>query len=171
MVNRSLFRFCRWLLKDRKISADMRDPAGRLRADGFFAELSQISRPVNAGTYAFDDGNQNAIGHIQLNRQAGEVTIHRIWATTPGKGSGSLILKKVCELADRHGIILKLAVNPLGVAPYPMSSRQLHSWYHRNGFAGDRKMIRLPRGNAEELNTEAKRHGEEKTKVQLQAVS
>jgi GNAT superfamily N-acetyltransferase len=171
MVNKKLVDFCGWLLKDRSLNADARDPAGLRRANAFLADVALISHQVNKITHTFCDENQNVTGHIQLDRRGGEVTIHRIWVAKPGQGSGSTILKKVCELADRHGVTLKLSVNPLGVAPYPMSSRQLHSWYHRHGFVGNRKMTRLPVENAAGLNTETRRHGEEKSELQSQTES
>jgi hypothetical protein len=144
MLNRMLTQFCAWLLKDRSKSADALDPAGRERAESFFADLATIANQTDKITASFCDSEQNAIGHIQLHRHGGEVTIHRIWVATPGQGTGSMILTRVCELADLHGVILKLKVNPLGVQPYPMSSNQLQNWYHRHGFAGGREMTRLP---------------------------
>ena len=168
MVNKPLVKFCGWLLKDRSKNADARDPEGRKRALAFLADVASNSHRVEHITHTFCDDNQNVTGHIQLDRRGGEVTIHRIWVAKPGQGSGTTILKRVCQLADRHGVTLKLSVNPLGVAPYPMSSRQLHSWYHRHGFVGNRKMTRLPSGTSADQITEVRDHAEEKTAIQLQ---
>jgi hypothetical protein len=143
-----LLKFCHWLLKDRKSNRDALDPAGKLRADAFFADLEKSAWRTDPITYAFLDIEERAIAHIQLRRAGGEVEIHRIWSTVPRQGHGSAVLKKVCELADIHGVILKLTVNPLGVAPYPLSSSQLRDWYARHGFEGGRKMTRSPRQEA-----------------------
>jgi hypothetical protein len=145
MLNRPLLKFCHWLLKNRKPSPDALDPAGKLRADAFFADLEKSAHCTDPITYAFHDAEQTVVAHIQLHRGGGEVEIHRIWAAVPRQGHGSAVLKRVCELADIHGVILKLTVNPLGVAPYPLSSSQLRDWYARHGFEGGRKMLRSPR--------------------------
>lgn len=171
MLSKPLVQLCGWLLKNRSTDADKHDPAGRQRAEAFLADVASISHHVEQITYTFCDASRQVTGHIQLQRRGGSVTIHRIWVAKPGQGSGSTILKSVCALADHHGIILNLSVNPLGVAPYPMSSRQLHSWYHRHGFVGNRKMTRLPAGNTADSNTETRRHEEEKMEMQLQANS
>lgn len=143
MVNRPLMKFCHWLLKDRKSNPDALDPAGKRRVDAFFAGLEKSARRTDPITYAFLDIEQNVIAHIQLRRGGGEVEIHRIWSAVPHQGHGSTVLKKVCELADLHGVTLRLTINPLGVAPYPLSSSQLRDWYARHGFEGGRKMVRL----------------------------
>ncbi len=147
-----LVKFCQNLLKNRNSNADARDPATKQRADEFFTDLEKYTSRVGPITYAFHDSNQTVTAHIQLHRRGSDVEIHRVWSVVPRQGHGSAALKKVCELADLHGVILKLTVNPLGVAPYPMSSNQLRDWYIRNGFEGGRKMIRAPRHNQKNLN-------------------
>lgn len=54
-------------------------------------------------------------------------------------GIGSFILKKLCDLADKHGVILQL--NPIPQKPTKekltkksISKKKLISWYQRFGF-------------------------------------
>gem|GEM_PF-6047700 len=50
----------------------------------------------------------------------------------------------VCELADRHGVELRLRPLPFGRKPYRMSREQLETWYRRYGFEGrGRVLVRL----------------------------
>ena len=75
-----------------------------------------------------------------------------LWTLHPGKGNGSLMLRTVCRLADRHGIELVLKTLPFGRKPYPLSREQLLLWYKRHGFEPwGRKLIRRPRTPATSL--------------------
>lgn len=125
------------------LSATVERPT-RENTDAFFAELLTITRQTGDITHAFCDADQHPVGYIQLHRQGGEITIHRIWTVYPKRGFGSKMLRKVCELADRHKVFIRLKVAPLGPQPHPMSSEQLQQWYHRHGFRGQRKMLRVP---------------------------
>jgi hypothetical protein len=116
----------------------------RQNADAFFAELATITKLTGSITHAFVDDQQHPVGYVQLHRAGGEITIHRIWTVYPKRGFGSRMLRKVCELADRHKVFIRLKIAPLGPKPYPMSAEQLREWYHRHGFVGERKLIRVP---------------------------
>jgi hypothetical protein len=111
--------------------------------DAFFAELLRITRVAGNITHAFCENDQ-PVGYIQLHRAKGSITIHRIWTVYPRRGIGSHMLRKVCELADKHQVFVKLKVAPLGPRPHPMSADQLRQWYHRHGFRGRKKMLRVP---------------------------
>jgi hypothetical protein len=113
----------------------------------FLADLSGIAPIAGTQTYAFTCPLGERTGYVQIISEShNEVTIHRIWTLAPRSGHGSAILRKVCEIADRHGIILKLRALPFGAKPFPLSRDQLFDWYSRYGFEGKRrKMIRLPR--------------------------
>jgi len=55
------------------------------------------------------------------------------------------MMRTLCELADRHGVEMKLKVIPIGRKPFPMSRQQLKAWYQRHGFSGSRwHMTRKP---------------------------
>jgi hypothetical protein len=113
----------------------------------FLTDLTEMAPLMGAGTYAFSDGVGERTGFVQLiPRGAREVTVHRIWTFAPRCGHGSAMLKSLCGLADRHGVVLKLKALPLGGKPYPFSRDQLADWYRRHGFAGKRrKLVREPR--------------------------
>ena len=49
-----------------------------------------------------------------------------------------MMLRVLCDLADRHGVEITLKVLPFGPKPYPLSRAQLAEWYHRHGFEGKR---------------------------------
>jgi hypothetical protein len=46
------------------------------------------------------------------------------------------MMRTLCELADRHGVEMKLKVIPIGRKPFPMSREKLKEWYQRFDFAG-----------------------------------
>lgn len=120
----------------------------RKNADAFFAELATITKQTGSITHVFVDGQEQPVGYVQLHRAGGEITIHRIWTVYPKRGIGSKMLRKVCELADRHKVFIRLKVAPLGPRPHPMTAEQLREWYHRHGFVGQRKLIRVPTQHA-----------------------
>jgi hypothetical protein len=117
---------------------------GKQRTDAFLSELKSITRQTGDITHAFAGDCGNLIGYIQLHRAGGTITIHRIWTVFPKKGHGSTMLRQICALADRHHVYIQLKIAPLGHKPYPMFAVELRQWYHRHGFRGDKKLIRLP---------------------------
>jgi GNAT superfamily N-acetyltransferase len=64
-----------------------------------------------------------------------------------GKGYGSKALRLLIDRADQMGVTLVLTVAEAeDEDDWPMTSSDLHAWYERYGFQGDRKMWRLPKG-------------------------
>jgi len=116
----------------------------------FLTAVIDIAPPVGKMTYGFSDGNGDPTGFVQIIPECQNlVVIHRFWTLRPRCGNGSVILNALCELADRHGISLKLKALPLGAKPYPFSRDELVAWYTRHGFEGKRrKMLRIPRTTA-----------------------
>ena len=110
----------------------------------FLNELSRLATPVGGvADFAFPDSNGGLHGYVQLLPESPySIRIHRLWTIERGRGSGSIILATVCDLADRHGVELLLKVAPLGRKPYPMSADQLTAWYKRHGFDGRRRRLR-----------------------------
>jgi hypothetical protein len=150
MVSKPLLRFCTWLLADRPYpEADAIEASGSGGANALLADLKQAARQIDLRTFEFSQGDTAAVGYVQLQRWGAELVLHRIWTAVPQQGLGSLILRSLCELADAHNVVLRLKVAPLGAKPYPLSEQQLRNWYHRHGFTGQRKLVRLPVG---ELN-------------------
>jgi hypothetical protein len=112
----------------------------------FLRELARIAPPAGEGSYAFLDDAGQTRGWVQFIIESDRaVKIHRLWTLRPNDGNGSVMLKKLCELADRHGVEIGLKVLPFGRKPHPRSREQLQEWYERYGFVGTRKkMIRIP---------------------------
>jgi GNAT superfamily N-acetyltransferase len=115
--------------------------------ESFVEELGKVFRVAERGHLAFVEADGTYRGFIQLIwGSGGQITIHRLWTLEAQKGYGSLMLRALCGLADRHGVELTLKVIPIGRKPYPLTRDQLLAWYQRHGFEGSRrKMIRKPR--------------------------
>jgi hypothetical protein len=112
----------------------------------FLRELASIAPPAGEGAYGFPDGKGHTRGWVQFIIESDrQVKIHRLWTLRPNDGNGSVMLKKLCELADRNGVEIVLKVLPFGRKPHPRSREELQQWYERYGFIGTRKkMIRVP---------------------------
>jgi hypothetical protein len=102
----------------------------------FLTDLVLVAPSAGGGNYSFKSADGRGLGFVQLICFQRTVKIHRIWATEPGKGGGSVMMRALCDLADRHGVEMKLKVIPIGRKPYPMSRQQLKAWYQRRGFTG-----------------------------------
>ncbi len=112
----------------------------------FLGSLTAVAPAVGLGAYAFVDEDKNCRGWVQfIIRSDTRIEIHRLWTLKPGKGNGAVMLRTVCDLADRHGIEIVLKPLPFGRKPYARTREQLMVWYERYGFSGTlRKMIRYP---------------------------
>jgi hypothetical protein len=111
----------------------------------FLDELFVVAPPAGRGHFEFKSADGHHLGFVQLICWQRIVQIHRIWASRPGMGGGSIMMRTLCELADRHGVEMKLKVIPIGRKPFPMSRQQLKAWYQRRGFSGSRwRLIRKP---------------------------
>ena len=113
---------------------------------GFLTDLTQIAPPAGRGDYTFASPG-GGHGFVQLIVKSHDtLVIHRLWTLQPRQGIGSFMLQALCDLADRHAVVLMLKVIPIGRKPYPLSRDQLLVWYQRYGFDGTRKkMMRPPR--------------------------
>jgi len=68
-----------------------------------------------------------------------------------GAGMASYVLKQITEMADKHGVILKLTAKPFGGQTGALNKSKLIAWYKRNGFEGRDKdfrdqLVRYPGG-------------------------
>jgi hypothetical protein len=116
-------------------------------------DLLAHSRLEGSLQYQFADEAGEAIGFVQIGHPSKkQILIHRIWATSPGQGAGSQMLRTLCDLADLHGVEIVLRPLPFGDKPYPRSIAELQQWYGRFGFSGTAKrMIRTPQPQMAEL--------------------
>ena len=113
----------------------------------FLNELSTLAIPAGRGDFTFTtpDGHHDGTVQFIINSPLA-ITIHRIWSAKPGNGAGSRMMRTLANLADRHGVEIRLKVVPIGRKPYPFSRDQLFAWYQRHGFSGNlKKMVRFPR--------------------------
>jgi hypothetical protein len=126
------------------------EPADR-PIDAFFNALQDFAKPVGQGDWLFRDDGGNSLGRVQfIIESPNRLTIHRLMSDVPDRGTGSRMLRTLCDLADEHGVELELKVIPIGAKPYPRSREQLAGWYARYGFEGThKKMLRTPRVMAE----------------------
>ena len=112
----------------------------------FFAAVKTIAVDVGQGSYAFTKPGGGCLGFAQFIIESDrKLTFHRLWTREPGNGNGAMMLRALCDLADRYGVELALKVIPIGRKPYPMSREELKVWYQRYGFEGAHwKLIRKP---------------------------
>lgn len=115
-------------------------PVGNV--DGLLADLLTITRQTEPMIYAFMDDAGATRGFVQIYRPGrGQILIQRLWTVVHRQGHGSHILRTLCELADRHGVRMRLKAQPIGPQPLPMSVQALREWYHRYGFVGTAKRM------------------------------
>lgn len=93
------------------------------------------------------------VGCVDLRKPAntvdGFVELAYIHMYTAQKGNGSVILQKICELADNYCLEVELDAVPLSKFYEPMSVAKLHSFYRGFGFKnsevrGSNMMTRYP---------------------------
>jgi hypothetical protein len=72
-----------------------------------------------AVTLALDDGEAIQIASLE--------------ALEPGRGAGTRAIRRLCELADAHGVTLTLIADPFGKRPKITRAKLMH-WYHGFGF-------------------------------------
>jgi hypothetical protein len=123
-----------------KIPTERSDVTGKNVA-AFLHDLIAFAPAAGRGHFAFKDSDGRTLGFVQLICTERLVQIHRIWAAHPGTGAGSIMMRTLCDLADCHGVEMKLKVIPIGRKPYPMSRKQLKAWYQRFNFAGPRWIL------------------------------
>lgn len=120
------------------------------QTDLFFAELLTVAPSAGNLSYRFLAPDGGCRGFVQIiDWSSSMITIHRLWTLDPGKGNGGWMLRKLCEIADRHGVTIRLKATPFGRKPYPRSREELRVWYERHGFQKRWwKLIREPRAIA-----------------------
>src|SRR5580692_8674797 len=71
----------------------------------FLACLAQTAPPIGQATHSFPKPDGGFHGYVQFIIDSDrELMIHRFWSCHPDNGSGSVMLRTLCNLADQHGI-------------------------------------------------------------------
>ena len=83
---------------------------------------------------------------IEVSPRGGGIWIDAIRAYDKGEGQGNEALQFLIELADKHGVQMRLYAKPFGEVV--MDEQALIRWYEKNGFvrtvAGSTTMVRMP---------------------------
>lgn len=66
----------------------------------------------------------------------GQIHISSILSPTRERGHASAVLKQICALADRHGVVLDGAPVPFD-RQGGRTQEELEAWYRRHGFEND----------------------------------
>jgi len=106
---------------------------------------STKANPFGGNEQVFMHENGGGFGAVSMSPDAGEdalLWLESIRAFGYGKGYGNYMLKKVTDMADKHGVTLKLVAIPYG--DKPMTAAKLKAWYRKHGFVGTKYMVRKP---------------------------
>ncbi len=97
--------------------------------------------------------NGKPIGCVDLRKLPGTidgyVELAYIYMYNEKKGHGSIVLNKICELADLHGLEVELDAVPIKKLRAPIPKSKLHNFYIKFGFKksdvqGSNMMTRYP---------------------------
>lgn len=119
------------------------------------------SNPLSPDERVVDD-----YAAVTLRPQGGQVWIDSLRSFTKGAGNGSRALKNIIELADQHGVTLRLTAKPFDTGGHELDFKQLVQFYQRNGFITSRttedykpsaEMIREPRNVTPKFSFHVKR--------------
>jgi hypothetical protein len=110
---------------------------------GYNQDLSEVF------PFVFQNSNGDSIGIVALGVLPEEndfVYIYHLGAFISRHGDGSIILKELCQQADKVGICLSVSAIHLGNGKDPvMETERLIQWYKSFGFEGDAGLIRHPK--------------------------
>jgi len=94
----------------------------------------------------------NNVAAIEIQQSQGALWIQSIRSFERGKQHGAEALKLVLELADLHGVQLKLTAKPFETGQEGLDAATLTLWYQRNGFHGVKgepnTLVRYPKNAA-----------------------
>jgi hypothetical protein len=109
---------------------------------GYTSDLSDIY------PFVFQNEKEESVGIVAIDALPNEektVYIYHLGAFESQCGSGSSILRELCEQADKFNVSLKVSpvVMPNGKSP-SMATDQLIAWYKKFGFRGSSGLLRKP---------------------------
>lgn len=104
----------------------------------FYKEVSESVKVVRQEGEVFttEDGCELSIWY---NSRKQCYNIDLLYVPTPlrRKGRGSFIMKSICDVADRHGVILQVLMSEVYETPMEF----LRDFYNRFGFSGNSVML------------------------------
>lgn len=71
---------------------------------------------------------------VEIRPQAGQIWVDSVRSFEKGTKGGSAAMKLVLELADLHGVTLRLTAKPFETGGNELNYGDLVAWYQRNGF-------------------------------------
>ena len=102
-------------------------------AKGAAAVIQQLGKPESSSTNSVGEAVYNyQVGDAKLmlmTLKDGSLNITNLKVGTPGKGTGTALLKRIIELADKYGVKLNLVA-----ASNTVQIDKLVAWYEKNGF-------------------------------------
>lgn len=104
-------------------------------------EALGIQNPFNRSEIIIDDNVQ-----LEVSNFDGALWISSIFTIERGKGDGSRVLQKICDIADKHNVVIRCSPEPFGDTN-GLNKSELVKWYKRNGFKsiGWGELERLPK--------------------------
>ena len=104
--------------------------------------------PLNYREIVFQFDGEEGIVLLEISRFDNHLWINGIHSTTRNKGLASKVMKKVCEVVDKHNIYVALDAEPFTNFRHKdiLSKKQLMEWYKNFGFKsiGGGTMERIP---------------------------
>ena len=110
-------------------------------SDNFMKEFHDSTFPLGVLRMTSEYGDDRCLLEMIKNPLAkNEIHFGSIQSFDRNKGNGTKVLNWICELADKHQVILYGSIEPFmrarGNKDYvmPLNKAQLKVWYKKNGF-------------------------------------
>ena len=71
---------------------------------------------------------------FEIAPREGRLRLKTITATEPRSGAGSLVLRRLTRIADKHAVTMELTSSPYGEEKDRISHEKLQAWYQDHGF-------------------------------------
>lgn len=133
-----------------EVEITIKRPPENPKLTAFMADLEANSHPHPLMTpstrmVAYENSNRMVSFNIEPDFRKSAAYINSVIATPANTGTGTIFMKKLCEMADKHGVALRLDAMPFG--RNAMAPKKLKRWYAGFGFEEDglTGMIRKPK--------------------------
>jgi hypothetical protein len=137
--------------KPARIKLGNADPSDQAAVSEFLDEWIELTsdNPISPDERVVGD-----YAAVTLRPQGGQIWLDSIRSFEKTRGNGSRALKMVLDLADQHGVVLRLTAKPFDTGGNELDFASLVQWYESNGFVSkdvtqdyepSASMTRLPR--------------------------